>query len=57
MFFYTWPAVACEIRRATMFNLVKKDMLSLARNKSELIESLFMPMLLILILGFALGDS
>lgn len=40
-----------------MFNLVKKDMLSLARNKSELIESLFMPMLLILILGFALGDS
>ncbi|GAA0355235.1 hypothetical protein GCM10008932_05310 [Alkalibacterium iburiense] len=38
-----------------MFNLIKKDLTVLARNKSELIELLLMPFILISILGFALG--
>lgn len=55
MSFYTWLAADCGIRRVSMFNLIKKDMLNLAKNKSELMELLLMPMILILILGFALG--
>ncbi|GMA08509.1 hypothetical protein GCM10025886_16600 [Tetragenococcus halophilus subsp. flandriensis] len=39
-----------------MLNLIKKDFLTLSKNKSELIELLFMPILLIAILGFTLGD-
>ena len=39
-----------------MFNLVKKDFLTISKNKSELIELLLMPLILIVILGFALGN-
>ncbi|MDN6640461.1 MAG: ABC transporter permease [Tetragenococcus sp.] len=39
-----------------MFNLIKKDFLTLFKSKSELIELLLMPLFLIAILGFALGD-
>lgn len=39
-----------------MFNLVKKDFLTLSKSKSDLIELLLMPFILISILGFALGN-
>lgn len=39
-----------------MFNLLKKDLLTLSKNKSEMIELLLTPFLLISILGFALGN-
>lgn len=39
-----------------MFNLIKKDFLSLSKSKSDLIELLFMPLILIVILGFTLGN-
>lgn len=39
-----------------MFNLVKKDFLTLSKSKSDLLELLFMPFILIAILGFALGN-
>lgn len=39
-----------------MINLVKKDFLSISKNKSILIEVLLMPFILIAILGFALGS-
>lgn len=39
-----------------MFNLVKKDFLTLSKSKSDLIELLLMPFILIAILGFALGN-
>ncbi|GAA3026275.1 ABC transporter permease [Tetragenococcus solitarius] len=39
-----------------MFNLIKKDFLSLSKSKSDLIELLLMPLILIVILGFTLGD-
>lgn len=39
-----------------MFNLVKKDFLSISKNKNDLIELLFMPLILVIILGFALGN-
>lgn len=38
-----------------MFNLVFKDFLTLSKSKSDLLELLFMPFILIAILGFALG--
>lgn len=39
-----------------MFQLVKKDFLTLSKSKSDLLELLFMPFILIAILGFALGS-
>lgn len=39
-----------------MFNLVKKDFLTLSKSRSDLIELLLMPFILISILGFALGN-
>ncbi|WP_208559988.1 ABC transporter permease [Marinilactibacillus kalidii] len=39
-----------------MFNLIGKDFLTLSKNRSELIELLLTPFLLIAILGFALGN-
>ena len=39
-----------------MFNLIKKDFLTLSKSKSDLLELLFMPFILIAILGFALGN-
>lgn len=39
-----------------MFNLIKKDFLTLSKSKSDLIELLLMPLFLTAILGFALGD-
>lgn len=39
-----------------MFNFVKKDFLSLSKSKSDLLELLFMPFILIAILGFSLGN-
>lgn len=39
-----------------MFNLVKKDFLTISNNKNDLIELLFMPLILVIILGFALGN-
>lgn len=39
-----------------MFNLVKKDFLTLSKSKSDLLELLFMPFILIAILGFSLGN-
>ncbi|AMC93222.1 hypothetical protein AOC36_04315 [Erysipelothrix larvae] len=38
-----------------MFNLIKKDFLTLTRNRSEIILLLIMPSVLIVILGFSLG--
>lgn len=38
-----------------MFNLVFKDFLTLSKSKSDLLELLLMPFILIAILGFALG--
>ena len=38
-----------------MFNLVFKDFLTLSKSKSDLLELLFMPFILIAILGFSLG--
>jgi ABC-2 type transport system permease protein len=38
-----------------MFNLVFKDFLTISKSKSDLLELLFMPFILIAILGFALG--
>lgn len=39
-----------------MFNLVFKDFLTLSKSKSDLLELLFMPFILIAILGFSLGS-
>jgi ABC-2 type transport system permease protein len=39
-----------------MLNLVKKDFLTISKSRSDLIELLFMPLILIVILGFALGN-
>lgn len=39
-----------------MFHLIKKDFLTLSKSKSELAELLLMPLFLIVILGFTLGD-
>lgn len=39
-----------------MLNLVKKDFLTISKTKSDLIELLLMPLILIVILGFALGN-
>lgn len=39
-----------------MFDLIKKDFLSFSKSKTEWIELLLTPFLLILILGFALGN-
>lgn len=39
-----------------MFNLIKKDFLTLSKSKSDLLELLFMPFILIVILGFSLGN-
>lgn len=39
-----------------MFNLIKKDFLTLSRSRSDLTELLLMPFILIAILGFALGN-
>lgn len=39
-----------------MFNLVKKDFLTLSKNKNDLLELLLMPFILTMILGFALGN-
>lgn len=39
-----------------MFDLIKKDFLTLSKSKSEFIGLLLMPLFLIAILGFALGD-
>lgn len=38
-----------------MFSLIKKDLLTLSKSKNELIELLLTPLLLLSILGFALG--
>lgn len=38
-----------------MFNLIKKDFLTISRDRSELLTLLAMPLILIIILGFALG--
>lgn len=39
-----------------MFNLVSKDFLTLSKNRSDLLQLLFMPFILIAILGLALGS-
>lgn len=39
-----------------MLNLVKKDFLIISKNKNDLFELLFMPLVLVIILGFALGN-
>lgn len=39
-----------------MFNLVRKDFLSLSKSKNDLFELLLMPLILVIILGFALGN-
>lgn len=39
-----------------MLNLVKKDFLIISKNKNDLFELLFMPLVFVIILGFALGN-
>lgn len=39
-----------------MFNLVKKDFLTISKNKNDLLELLLMPFILMVILGFALQN-
>ncbi|WP_027108359.1 ABC transporter permease [Lacticigenium naphthae] len=39
-----------------MFNLIKKDFAILSKTKSDLLELLFMPFILLIILGFSLGN-
>lgn len=39
-----------------MFNLLKKDFLTISKSKNDLLELLLMPFILMVILGFALGN-